>query len=147
MGKEKTVASMSFLQELFQFGVYKKTQGRVARQVTFAVLAVTFAFGAWRLLQFLVTFPELADGYRYLAAGLVLLVGQWFSYRVVNYPRFADFLISVEAELHKVSWPTRGVLWRSAVVVIVVIFVLAVVLYAYDVLWVTVFTRVLGILG
>jgi len=39
--------------ELFSFAVYKCTQGRVTRQVTFAVLALTCAIAAWRLAQLL----------------------------------------------------------------------------------------------
>ena len=34
---------------------------------------------------------------------------------VVNLPVFADFLIAVEAEMNKVSWPTRGELFRGSV--------------------------------
>ena len=41
------------------------------------------------------------------------LVGVWLGYRLVNIPRFADFLIAVEAEMNKVSWPSRGELIRS----------------------------------
>lgn len=143
MGKERSVAAVSFLHELFQFNVYKRAQGRVARQVTFATCAVIVAFGAWRLFEFMLTYT---DGYRFGAAGLVLIAGLWLSFRIVNYARFADFLIAVEAEMNKVSWPTRAELWRSAIVVIVVIFVLAVVLYVYDIFWVTIFSRVLKIL-
>ena len=36
--------------------------------------------------------------------------------------QFADFLIAVEAEMTKVSWPSRGELVRSSIVVILVIF-------------------------
>ncbi len=147
MGKERTVAGMSFFHDMFQIGVYKRSQGRVARQVTFAALGVTTAFGAWRLFQSLIAFGSLPDGYRYLVAGSVLLVGLWLSYRLVNYARFADFLIAVEAEMNKVSWPTRGELWRSSLVVITVIFVMALVLYCFDVFWVYVFSRILGIIA
>ncbi len=35
------------------------------------------------------------------------MVGLWLCFRLVNMPRFADFLIAVEAEMNKVSWPTR----------------------------------------
>ena len=41
-------------------------------------------------------------------------------------PGFADFLIAVEAEMNKVSWPSRGELFRASIVVLVMIFVLAV---------------------
>jgi preprotein translocase subunit SecE len=52
--------------------------------------------------------------------------------RIVNLPSFADFLISVEAEMNKVSWPSRGELYRASLVVIVVIFLLTAILLAYD---------------
>ena len=53
------------------------------------------------------------------------------SYRVVNVPGFADFLIAVEAEMNKVSWPTRTELFRASMVVLILIFALAVVLFVY----------------
>jgi preprotein translocase subunit SecE len=49
-------------------------------------------------------------------------------------PAFADFLISVEGEMNKVSWPSRSELFRASIVVMVVIFFLAFLLYGYDVL-------------
>ncbi len=80
-------------------------------------------------------------------AGLILAVGLWLSYRIVNYPKFADFLIAVEAEMNKVSWPTRGELVRSSIVVIFVILALAGLLYFYDLLWGFIFGKnVLGVL-
>ena len=42
----------------------------------------------------------------YLICGLLLLLGLWIGYRLVNMPQFADFLIAVEAEMNKVSWPS-----------------------------------------
>ena len=35
-------------------------------------------------------------------------------------PAFADFLIAVEAEMNKVSWPTRHELIRASMVVMLV---------------------------
>ena len=37
---------------------------------------------------------------------MLLAAGLWASYRLVNVPAVADFLIAVEAEMNKVSWPT-----------------------------------------
>ena len=34
-------------------------------------------------------------------------VQTWFAYRLVNLSSFADFLIAVEVEMTKVSWPSR----------------------------------------
>jgi preprotein translocase subunit SecE len=47
-------------------------------------------------------------------------------------PTFADFLISVEGEMNKVSWPSRSELFRASLVVILVIFFLAALLFGYD---------------
>jgi preprotein translocase subunit SecE len=118
-----------FVQELFRVGLYKRSQGRIARQATFAALAVIVALGAWSLSE---VFQDRPPTLHYLVPFLLLLVGLWASFRVVQMPNFADFLISVEGEMNKVSWPSRGELFRASMVVIVVIFFLAGLLFFYD---------------
>ena len=54
---------------------------------------------------------------------------------MVNYPQFSDFLIAVEAEMTKVSWPSRTELIRSSLVVIILMFFLAGVLFGFDIIW------------
>ena len=81
----------------------------------------------------------------YGLTGLVLVGGLWISYRLVNVPRFADFLIAVEAEMNKVSWPAKQELIRSSLVVIFVIFAMAIALFLFDLVYVVVFEW-LGIL-
>ena len=76
---------------------------------------------------------------------VVLVVGWWASFRIVNLPKFADFLISVEAEMNKVSWPDRGELWRASMVVIMVIFFLAALLYSYDIILKFIMSKLLGL--
>jgi preprotein translocase subunit SecE len=155
--RKDAVASGSMLSELFQFGVYKRSQGRIARQVTFFALVVLFAVGSWSLNRyfsprwFLGLFgAELSESannaIRYGVSLAVLGIGVWFSFRLVNVPRFADFLIAVEAEMNKVSWPTRNELFRSSIVVIVLLFLLTGVLFVYDIVWRFLFEW-LGILG
>ncbi len=112
---------------MFNTSRYKRSQGRIARQVTFAALAVIFAIGAWKINATAIT-----DMGRYVVPLAVLAVGIWIAFRIVNLPKFADFLISVEAEMNKVSWPNRTELWRASMVVIAVIFLLAGILFAYD---------------
>ncbi|MEM6329529.1 MAG: preprotein translocase subunit SecE [Planctomycetota bacterium] len=133
--KNPTVRPVTaYLQQLFQFGVYKRSQGRIARQVTFIALAVLVAAGAWGLKGTI----EGADGRASTAGAIaigVALLGFWAAYRLVQLPKFADFLISVEAEMNKVSWPGRSELWKASVVVILTIFVLAALLFLYDLLW------------
>ena len=134
MSKDKTASTNMLLGELFQAGLYKRTQGRVTRQITFAVSAIVFALAAWR---FQVTFqPSFSSNTTsYMIAMAILLGGLWFSYRLVNMPRFADFLIAVEAEMNKVSWPSQGELVRSSTVVIFVIFMFSASIFIFDLVW------------
>jgi preprotein translocase subunit SecE len=133
---------------MFTASRYKRSQGRIARQATFAAIAAVFAATAWR------TSDALAGFGRWLASkvvseasldslGIKLLTeytlplvvvafGAWIAFRIVNIPSFADFLISVEAEMNKVSWPSRGELYRASLVVIVVIFLLTAILLFFD---------------
>lgn len=128
----------AFFQELFHSGIYKKTQGRITRQVTWAAMAVVLIVGLWRLEQTLLAF-DVDRGWRYGVCTVLLLAGLWIAFRIVNVPAFADFLIAVEAEMNKVSWPTRAELVRASVVVLVMIFALAAVLYVFDLIWFQVF--------
>lgn len=145
MSKANGLEHGGLLHEFFQAGLYKRSQGRIARQVTFAVIGVTVGLGAWRMLESdPFTYSAWFQGAKYLFPGLIALIGFWIGYRVVNLPKFADFLIAVEAEMNKVSWPSRAELIRSSLVVIFVIFAMAFILFAYDIVWSYVF-RLLGV--
>ena len=211
----------TFFHELMRAGIYKRSQGRITRQLTFAGLAVAVALGMWRFHDTLATWSpgwlhlglheepaqnsgtvsiegakdtiagaeaivildsaghelerhsipsgahrrvrdkqKVAAGaplldweytasalqlFSYALPGLLLLAGLWISYRLVNVPGFADFLIAVEAEMNKVSWPGRSELFRASLVVLVTIFALAVILAGFDLFWNFVFTYVLRI--
>jgi len=122
----------ALIQELIHTGIYKRNQGRITRQVTFAALAVALSLGLWQFSQSLMgSTPAMKFG----LPVLLWLIGLWVFYRVVNIPAFADFLIAVEAEMNKVSWPTRAELFRASMVVLVTIFVLAALLATYDLFW------------
>lgn len=130
----------SLLSEMFQFGLYKANQGRVVRQVTFVAIAILAVLVAYEL-----SVSGFASGSgKFWLGTIVSLAGVWFAYRVVNYAKFADFLISVQAELNKVTWPSREQLWRAAAVVIFVIFSMALFLYLFDIIWTFLF-QLLGI--
>jgi preprotein translocase subunit SecE len=131
----------SLLGEVLSFSLYKWGQGRVTRQVTFAALALIVGIGAWQLSQFVTglaagesTGPDLGL-LRFAVPGALLAVGLWLCFRIVNIPRFAEFLIAVEAEMAKVSWPTATEVFRSSAVVIFLIFALAFLLAAFDLFW------------
>lgn len=132
-----------FVAELFQAGLYKRSQGRIARQVTFVALAVVFALGAWRLEEM---WQGASVGLQYGVPLVLMSLGWWVSYRLVNTPRVADFLITVEAEMNKVSWPSRTELIRSVIVVIITILFLAAALFSFDLLWGELL-RLMGVTG
>jgi preprotein translocase subunit SecE len=121
----------ALLQELVSLRLYKRNQGRVARQATFAALAVIIALGGWSLSEY---WRDKSQVWHYYVPLALVALGIWASFRVVQMPAFADFLISVEGEMNKVSWPSRSELFRAALVVILVIFFLATLLFTYDVL-------------
>ncbi len=132
MANEKQATVSPIFRELFQFGVYKRNQGRIARQVTFWAILIVLLLGAWRLSQ------HQFSSNRYVQLGVptaVALAGAWLAFRIVNMPSFADFLIAVEAEMNKVSWPGKTELWRSVLVVIFSFLFLALVLFVYDFFW------------
>ena len=63
------------------------------------------------------------------------VLGVWVIYRAMNYRRFADFLISVEAEIDKVSWSSKQELKRATVVVLITMVFLGFILFIYDMFW------------
>lgn len=136
MSSDASAAGSSLSSELFSGQVYKPNQGRLVRQATALAIWVIVAMACWSLQGTLreyvgKSYPKLA----WIVPGVVLACGIWFGFRVVNWARFADFLIAVEAELNKVTWPTKDELKRASIVVMVTIFILAMALFAADVVW------------
>jgi preprotein translocase SecE subunit len=66
----------------------------------------------------------------------------WFSWRLVNLPSFADFLIATEAELNKVSWTPRRRLVQDTIVVLVTTILVTFFLLFADLIWSQLLTRV-----
>ena len=126
-------ASGSIWSELLAAGLYKRNQGRIVRQATAAAVGLVAFIGCYVLAQG--RLAEFDDAVRYGVPAVLLVAGCWFAFRLVNYPRFADFLISVEAEMAKVSWPTWPEVLRASLVVIAIMLLLAAVLFLYDMIW------------
>ena len=139
MSREVAGTSPPLTAELFSSGLYKPNQGRLVRQLTCLAIWVIVALGAWRLNVWLTGSMGWGD---IAIPGALLAIGGWVGYRLVNWPRFADFLIAVEAEMAKVSWPSRTELVRASIVVIFTIFFLAIILFLFDVVWQWIFTTI-----
>jgi preprotein translocase subunit SecE len=131
---------MSLLPELFSVGLYKANQGRMVRQFTFFGVAILVAFGCLTLSSG----PLLSLG-RGLQVGVPFClwgIGAWCAFRAVNLPLFADFLISVESELARVTWPGRTEVIQATVVVISTMFFLGAFLFVIDLVWTFTFTLI-----
>lgn len=138
-----------FVGALCSIGMVKPSQGKVVRQVTFFALAILFALLAWEIG---IQMPKLTEmmgltwkamAVHYTTFGIFLILGAWISYRIINIPAFADFLIGTEAEMRKVTWPTKMELYRGSVVVMVVVLGLAAAMFAFDIIWAS-FFRFIG---
>ncbi len=123
----------SFLSVLASGALYKRNQGRLARQLTGLSVVAVVLFGAWSMSNTI-----LSEYDRAISLGVPFafaLLGIWVAYRLVNYPKFADFLISVEAEMDKVSWPDRAYLVRATGVVLMVMILMGAYLAVWDIVW------------
>ncbi len=138
MAKTRLVAGL--FAEMFSIGLYKRNQGKQVRQVTGVAVAVFFLIAASTLSNNLPV-----KSIEILRVGLPMLIGAigvWFAYRVVNYAPVADFLIAVQSEMDKVSWPSWPQLWRATVVVLVTMVFLAFSLFLFDIIWQYIFRTV-----
>ncbi|MEM8668252.1 MAG: preprotein translocase subunit SecE [Planctomycetota bacterium] len=119
------------MSELLHASVYKPNQGRIVRQLTCLAIWIVIGLGCWSL------YSTLRGSEAWLSAipAVLLAAGAWFGFRVVNWAKFADFLIAVEAEMNKVTWPSKDELVRASIVVIFTIFFLAIALFTFDIIW------------
>jgi preprotein translocase subunit SecE len=112
---------------------YKPTQGWNARLWTAIGLGALVVAGLYTLHTHVL--ESSAIGPRLGVPAILGAALAWVIYRLVNFPPFADFLIATEAEMNKVSWITWPDLKRATVVVIVTVLILALYLFAVDLLW------------
>ena len=143
---------------------YKHTQGVALRRYTHVGVLVLGLSGVWALVaNNSVPFGTLALRIPFTGEpafrlpllpaaemSLPLLMAAavfWFSWRLVNVPAFADFLINTEAEMNKVSWSSKKQLYRDTIVVLVTVVLLTVFLLAIDLFWGWLLSRnVVGVL-
>ena len=135
--------SRSLTSEMFAASLYKPNQGQIVRRLTTLGIAVVVTLACWSLYVTLRGSMQPGAPAMLAIPCVAWLVGLWFSFRVTNWPRFADFLIAVEAEMNKVTWPSKDELKRASYVVIFTIAFLAISLFLFDVFWQFVF----GLIG
>ncbi len=134
---------------LFSFKQYKKTLGLRVRRLTILGILLIFGSGVYTLMEngwldmtqhwyietpFLGSFMLMPD-IRFTVPLLLIGLGLWLAWRFVNMPAFADFLIATEAEINKVSWPTKKQLIRDTIVVLTALALFTIFFFVVDVFW------------
>jgi len=140
------------------FHIYKKGQGYWTRMGTVAAVSLIGLLTADFLYsQFdgFSTQPWLSKALRathlqeprgaYLLVVIFSLTYAAIAYHMMNKPMNVDFLIATDSEMKKVNWTTRKQLMGSTKVVIWFMFVIAVMLFMYDLFFQMVF-YLLGVL-
>ena len=126
------ILSGDFGKTLTSATAYKPGQGTWARMGTLAVmlLAILAAGYSWSRVT-----VQSGPFLKYvLPAVLGALIG-WTMYRLIHWPRYADFLITTESEMNKVSWPSWQEVKVSTIVVLILTIFLAIFLSTVDWLW------------
>jgi len=111
--------------------IYKHGQGTYTRLWTGATGAAIIGLGCVRLFEKLgILTSNLWIQAMIPAVVFVVLAG--ILYSVGNKPSVADFMISAEGEIKKVSWSSRQEIWVSTLIVVLVVGVLALLLGVTD---------------
>jgi len=132
----------------FSWFQYKPNQGgRIRRYTLLALLLIGLSgvyslnnqqalYGDWIVkIPFSSTQLTLLTDLGYSGLILLALGTVWISWRAVNMPDFADFLIATEAEMNKVSWSKRKRLIQDTIVVLVFVILITVFLMLVDLFW------------
>ncbi|MGL6076183.1 MAG: preprotein translocase subunit SecE [Fimbriiglobus sp.] len=147
VGGQKTMVTIEE-QGIFSLFNYKRNQGIKARRFTMIGLIIIGVTGIYSLTNQSVLEGNWVVNVPYTEIALTLLtdlrnslplalglVVFWLSWRVVNMPAFADFLIATEAEMYKVSWSSRKRLIQDTIVVLVFVILMTVFLMVVDFFW------------
>ncbi len=133
------------------FEIYKRGQGIYVRLGTAAgaalILALTIywvcktVLGTLQPSSMVATTQQAAAGFNWsanwmyvqAAAGLLVgILGAFFTFKLLNNPKFTEFQIMTESEMRKVTWPSRKEIIRSTQVIIFMTFLFAGILWMVD---------------
>jgi preprotein translocase subunit SecE len=120
------------------FTVYKKGQGVYTRYGTAAGAALLIiVLGLFIYDQSNAVIqqynPQAGRAIPAAITAAVVAIGAIVAWRIMNAPNSANFLISTDSEMKKVSWPSREELIGSTRIVILFLFVIALLLFLIDV--------------
>jgi preprotein translocase subunit SecE len=135
---------------------YKKGQGSIARILSLAGCLLLLLWGVHSFWIYLQGFSSLAHDFlevptvgigidlALIISVVVAIGGAAGVVWILNRPRLVDLLIETEAEMKKVSWPSRQEAWNSSVIVVVTVVIMMGLLFAYDFILNRVFLLLFG---
>lgn len=124
------------------FAVYKRDQGKYTRLGSGFTLVILIGLGCFQLYRKLDATDLGLWAKTMIPAGLFVVLGT-LSFWLVNRITVADFMISAEGEMKKVSWSSRKEIAVSTFIVILVVVLLAIVLGVTDLFFQLVFNWLL----
>ena len=134
-----------FLKELFKVSPYKPTLGKTARRATMLGVLVLLLAGVY------VAYQRNAFGVsahiNAVVCFILALLSAWVSYRLVQFPTFAEFLVSVEAEMRKVYWPSGKEVKSTSKIVLIFMFLFVAMIYVYDTIFNLLITTLNKLMG
>jgi preprotein translocase subunit SecE len=128
------------------FSIYKRGQGKYTRLCSAFAVALIVGLGCLRLYSILdASALDLSLWTATLVpVGLFVFLCMGILW-LVNKPSIADFMVSAEGEMKKVSWSSRKEIAVSTFIVVVVVALMAVFLGVVDLGFKLFFTEVVGI--
>ncbi len=123
----------TLLESIYSTGIYQKKQGKVLRRSTAGAIVLAFVLASQALYHSVLY--DLGATTAFWTVGVINVVGVWIAFRAINHPTFADFLIDVESEMTKVTWPSYAELQRATIVVLGTMFIFSALLFGYDIVW------------
>ncbi len=132
--------------------IYKKGQGKFTRLATGLVAGAMIGWGCLSLYDQLnawLSVDSLGENAKaWYRAGIPVALFAVFAlliFKLVNWPKFADFMIQTEGEMKKVSWSSKQEIIGSTKVVIITVVFMAALLFGIDICF-RMFFQLIGVL-
>jgi preprotein translocase subunit SecE len=124
----------TLLKSFVSTDLYQWKQGKVLRRCTWGAIVLACLLAS-QALYHSVLYENMGTTSAYWVVGAIVVIGVWVGFRAINHPPFADFLIDVESEMTKVTWPSWSELQRATIVVLVTMLLFSILLFGYDIAW------------
>ncbi len=113
------------------FGIYKRGQGKYTRLCSAFAVAIIAGLGCLQLYKKLEV-SDLGLWFETMVPAGLFVAFAVLIFWLINKPAIADFMVSAEGEMKKVSWSSRKEIAVSTITVIVVVVLMSALLGVTD---------------